>query len=265
MIFNDSSIYTGEIQQHTRQVKSGMIHYQVMGKGKPVVLLHGLSGSGRWWRRNVPFLAQQFRLHLVDMIGFGRSHGQPFALAEASQVVLEWMDQSEIEQASIIGHSMGGYITIDLAANYPGRVDKIVLVDALALPMNRSLMRNATRLVHSLRYMPFNFVPVLVGDAFLAGPATLFKAGRDILHADIRDELHRIEAPSMIVWGEKDALLPVQLGKMLQMHLPHAKLCVIPGAGHNPMWDKPEAFNWTVATFLNQQNSRSNSKANGPS
>jgi pimeloyl-ACP methyl ester carboxylesterase len=250
MWFYQSSSGVGDIEAKNLQVRSGTIHYQATGAGEPVVLLHGLSGSGRWWRRNVEFLAQRFRVYMVDLIGFGHSRGQRFALGEASQVVLEWMDRLGIARANVIGHSMGGYITIELAANHAERVKKIVLVDALALPMSRSLLRNAARLVHALRYMPFNFMPVLVGDAFLAGPGTLIRAGREILQADIRDELQRIEAPAMIVWGEKDTLLPLQLGKLMKLHMPQAELCVIPGAGHNPMWDRPDEFNWTVSGFL---------------
>lgn len=250
MWFGQSSPTLGAFETKNLQVSSGTIHYQAAGAGDAVILLHGLSGSGRWWRRNVPFLAQHFRVYTVDLVGFGHSRGQRFALEEAAQIVLEWMDRLGIEQASLVGHSMGGYITIELAANHPRRVKKVVLVNALALPMNRSLLRNAARLVHSLRYMPFNFMPVLVSDAFMAGPGTLIRAGREILQADVRDELHSITAPAMIVWGEKDPLLPLQLGKLMKLHLPQAELCVIPGAGHNPMWDRPEDFNWTVSGFL---------------
>jgi pimeloyl-ACP methyl ester carboxylesterase len=250
MLLGQAGPTPGAIETRSLRVKSGIIHYEAAGAGEPVVLLHGLSGSGRWWGRNVPFMAQRFRVYTVDLIGFGQSRGQRFALGEAAQVVLEWMDQLGIGQASLIGHSMGGYITIELAAHYADRVDKVVLVDALALPMNRSLLRTAARLVHSLRYMPFNFIPVLVGDAFMAGPGTIIRAGREILQADVRDELQSIAAPAMIVWGEKDPLLPLQLGKLMKMHMPQAELCVIPGAGHNPMWDRPDDFNWTVSGFL---------------
>ena len=108
MFFQGTETYKGEILTGNRRVRFGTIHYQTMGAGKPVIMLHGLSGSGRWWRRNVGFLAEHFQLFLVDLIGFGNSRGQPFALAEAAHGVLEWMDQLEIERAGIMGHSMGG-------------------------------------------------------------------------------------------------------------------------------------------------------------
>ena len=105
-------------------------------------------------------------------------------------------------------------------------------------------------LAHALRYTPFNFLPVLVGDAFQAGPVTLMRAGLEVLAADISDELEHIQAPVLIVWGEKDTLLPLQLGRLLHRRLPASELVIIPGAGHNPMWDKPREFNQIVLDFL---------------
>jgi pimeloyl-ACP methyl ester carboxylesterase len=235
---------------HSIQLSSGTIHYRALGEGPPLALLHGLSGSGRWWGRNIVALARQFRVYLVDLLGFGRSRGQRFALAEAAQGVLEWMDYLRLEQVSLIGHSMGGYIAIDLAARYPRRIHKIVLVDALALPMDRSTLRSAVGLAHALRYMPFNFLPVLVSDALQAGPGTLLRAGREVLAADISDALERIQAPSLVIWGENDTLLPVQLGELLHRRLPGSQFHLIKHAGHNPMWDRPEQFNRAVVKFL---------------
>jgi len=237
---------------HQVQLSSGLIHYHILGAGPPLVLLHGLSGSGRWWNKNKAALARHFTVYMLDLFGFGSSRGQRFALAEAAYGLLEWLDHLRLPQVSLVGHSMGGYITIDLAARFPGRIHKIVLVDALALPMDRSTLRSVFGLAHALRFMPFNFLPVLVGDAFQAGPGTLLPAGREVLAADISSELARIQSPSLIVWGENDTLLPVSLGKLLHRRLPGSQFILISRAGHNPMWDQPEQFNQAVLKFLSE-------------
>jgi pimeloyl-ACP methyl ester carboxylesterase len=79
---------------------------------------------------------------------------------------------------------------------------------------------------------------------------TLSKALRELLSMDIRPDLARIEAPTLILWGEHDATLPVAVGRRLHAHLPQAAFLVIAGAGHQPMWECPTAFNQAVLQFL---------------
>jgi pimeloyl-ACP methyl ester carboxylesterase len=226
------------------------IHCETAGVGKPVILLHGLSGSSRWWKKNIIYLAGRFNLHLVDINGFGQSNKGSFSLQDAAQVIVKWMDHKGIEQASLIGHSMGGYITLDLAANYPGRVERIVLVDALALPMQRSWFGNAAGMLQAIRYTAPDFLPVFAGDAWRAGPRTLFSATRSVMAADLRSKLAKVQQPTLIVWGENDTLLPLEMGRKLHRALPQAEFCLIEGAGHNPMWDRPRTFNRIVTWFL---------------
>ena len=117
------------------------VHALHTGVGEALVLLHGLSGSSRWWRYNVPALAHHFRTHTPDLVGFGRSRAwvaQP-TITEMAAILAEWMDVSDIEQAHIIGHSMGGQIAIHLAAEAPTRVKRLVLVSAAGIPRELTL------------------------------------------------------------------------------------------------------------------------------
>src|SRR5436190_1450625 len=99
------------IEKHRAQVGNASIYYETAGAGKPLLLVHGLAGSRRWWVKNVPALAQHFQLYMLDLIGFGYSRTrQRFRLDEAALCLVDWMDQLQLEQTSIIGHSMGGRI-----------------------------------------------------------------------------------------------------------------------------------------------------------
>ena len=94
-----------------RRVRLGgaWLAYEVAGAGPPVVLVHGLSGSTRWWARTIGSLAERLRVHAVDLVGFGRSRGrQRFVLGEAASCLVGWMDLLAIDRASFVGHSMGG-------------------------------------------------------------------------------------------------------------------------------------------------------------
>ena len=239
-----------KIEEKMAQVGTARIYYEVAGKGKPVILLHGLSGSTRWWKWNIRDLAQHYQVISIDMIGFGRSRGQPFVLRDAAGLLEKWMEEAGIECASLIGHSMGGYIAAGLAARSPERVERLILVDALAMPIGRTVFRSALGLVEALRYLPLNFLPVMFQDALQAGPVTLIQAIREVMAADQRPILGRIRMPTLILWGEHDTLLPVEAGRQLHQCLPQAEYQVIAGAGHNPMWDRPEPFNRAVLDFL---------------
>jgi pimeloyl-ACP methyl ester carboxylesterase len=227
------------------------IHYQVAGQGPPVVLVHGLSGSTRWWARNVGPMARSFRVHIVDLIGFGRSRGpHPFVLGDAATHLTRWMDQIEVERASIIGHSMGGFIAADLAAEFPDRVDRLVLVDAAILPSDRGHARQAVNLFRGVSRLPVRFLPILMADAYRAGPSSIRKAARELTTADLRPKLSRIEVPTLVIWGEHDTLVPRAIGEEIRANLPNASWVVLEGAGHNPMWDRADAFNRVVVEFL---------------
>jgi pimeloyl-ACP methyl ester carboxylesterase len=196
-------------------------------------------------------LAKRFRVYVVDLIGFGRSRdGSSFILSEAAGRLAEWMGQIGLARASIVGHSMGGLIAADLAADCPERVERLVLVAAAAFSPGPDYGQHLTGLLRWLRYAPLTFLPILLTDAWRAGPLTLARAARELLATDLSPKLARVQAPTLIVWGEHDSVVPREVGERLQVALPGAKLVVIPGAAHNPMWDRPEAFNRLMLEFL---------------
>lgn len=226
------------------------VHYEVSGEGPPVVLIHGLSGSGRWWAYNVPALARQYRVYNVDVVGFGRSRGQRLVLREAGNWFAEWLQITGITQSHLVGHSMGGYIATEVAAMAPEMVHRLVLVDGLVLPMGAGFMRHAFDLVRAARFMSLDFLPVLVSDTVRAGPRTMWRAIWEVLSADLSDRLDAVQAETMVLWGEKDTLLDPALGRELAARLSKAFFVCVKGAGHNPMWDRPQYFNELLLDFL---------------
>src|SRR5688500_9757138 len=89
------------------------IHSEHMGDGPPIILLHGLSGSRRWWRFTAPELARHYRVHVPELVGFGRS-GRPHKLPDIpgmAAIVTEWLSIIGVSGAPLVGHSMGGQIS----------------------------------------------------------------------------------------------------------------------------------------------------------
>jgi pimeloyl-ACP methyl ester carboxylesterase len=239
-----------ETVQRLAKVGPLTVHYEVTGEGPAVVLIHGLSGSGRWWAYNVPALAQRYRVYNVDLIGFGRSRGQRLVLWEAAGWLTKWLHVAGIAQAHLVGHSMGGYIATEVAATAPEAVRRLVLVDALVFPMGPGLVRHALDLARATRYMTPNFLHVLVDDALRAGSRTMWRATREVLSADLSNRLGSVKAETLVVWGENDTLLGLELGRKLAEQLGRASFVCVQGAGHNPMWDRPQRFNELLLDFL---------------
>jgi pimeloyl-ACP methyl ester carboxylesterase len=228
------------------------VRYEIAGKGDPVVLVHGLSGSTRWWNRNVPDLAEHYRVYLVNLPGFGalRRSGPRFVLAEATSWLLAWMEAVGLESAHLVGHSMGGYLSLRLAARRPEAVGRLVLVDPAGMPSHRTMLGHLGPLLLSARYGKPSFLPVLVRDALHAGPFTLLRTARDLLAEDVRDDLRRVEAPTLLVWGKRDPLIPPSICDVMRAEIPDSRLLVIERAGHNPMFDRAEDFNRALLAFL---------------
>lgn len=107
-----------------------MIFHKKVGEGRPVIILHGLFGTGDNWRTFAGMLKDQYQIILVDLRNHGRSFwSDDFDYQIAAQDVVELMDELEIQQADMIGHSMGGKVAMTLAQEYPDRVDKLIVVD----------------------------------------------------------------------------------------------------------------------------------------
>jgi pimeloyl-ACP methyl ester carboxylesterase len=238
---------------HQVRIDGRPVPFQMAGAGDPIVLVHGLSGSGRWWYKNVPFLAQSRRVYLVDLPKFGRlrRHGRRFDLGEAGRWLAAWIDAAGLDQPDLVGHSMGGLIAVQLAAASPRSLGRLVLTaPAVHLPV-RSLVGSIPALLTAAGATSAAFLAVLAYDAVRAGPATLWRASRQLLRENVgTEQLASITNPTLIVIGDRDPLVPVPVGQSLQQTIPGSRLVVVKGAGHAVMYDRPRAFNEAVQDFL---------------
>jgi pimeloyl-ACP methyl ester carboxylesterase len=237
------------------------LNFEVRGKGEPLILIHGLAGSLKWWSRNVEACSVQFQTFCLDLAGFGGSRRfRMFHLEQAVSSLVDWMDEQEIARASFIGHSMGGIIAARLAADAPSRVNKLVLVDAAFLAFDAGLLKRASGLVRALSRTPRDFFPVLARDSLRAHPISLATATHELLRSDWGRVLTEIKAPTLIVWGDRDTITPQRIGESIHSAIAHSSIVVIEGASHNPMWDQAERFNEVVLNFLVEAPESVNSK-----
>jgi pimeloyl-ACP methyl ester carboxylesterase len=222
-----------------------------VGSGPPLILLHGLAGSGTWWDRNVPALSEAFSVTTVDLPGFGTSHPDArLILDEVPGQVAALIGELGLERAHLVGHSMGGLVAGGVAADYPERVDRLVLVDAGFLSLDPTLRHRVTGMIRTLPWTAPSILPVLMRDLMRSGPIRMAAATADLLRKDWSDKLPSISAPTLVIWGEHDRVCNPRIGEQIAATVPDARLVIIPGAGHNPMWERPDDFDRQVLPFL---------------
>jgi pimeloyl-ACP methyl ester carboxylesterase len=248
------------LAEHTVQLRyttvgDYRVHSLHAGAGTPVVLLHGLSGSARWWRYTIPALAEQHAVHVPELVGFGRSKPalREFSIDELARVVLRWLDANQLNRVHLVGHSMGAQTAIHLASDHPGRIERLVLVSASGIPRPLApseVIRFVTEVVPPRAWGAPLFLPSIVADAVRAGPLVLTRATRALLTDDVRPRLSRIEAETLLIWGELDPLTPLAHGELMARTIPNARIVKLARAAHNPMVDRAADFNRELLAFL---------------
>lgn len=226
------------------------------GSGTPVVLIHGLSGSRAWWRRNIDVLATNHTVAAVDLVGFGRnrrffgSSPLPLAFEDVAALLGRWIDDSFSEPVHLVGHSMGGHIAIHLAAARPDVVRSLTLVNSTGQPFEIDPMSHLRNVLQPLPRGVLSFSRVLVWDFLRAGPTSVAVATARLLTNDARRYVEQIRVPTLLVWGDRDPLVPDRYAESLRSQLSDADLIILPRAGHVAMWDNADAFNERVLEFF---------------
>jgi pimeloyl-ACP methyl ester carboxylesterase len=250
-----------------------------------IVFIHGLSGSWQNWLENLPFFAQTHRCIAMDLPGFGASEmpADGISISGYASSVDELLRVLGVSRAVVVGNSMGGFIGAELAITFGTWVDKLVLVSAAGLAIEHqrnerllSLLRVGSNVLalgtgwlaskseelarrpRSRRAM-FNIVaahpeklpPPLVAEQLRGSGKPGFVDALDALtDYPIRDRLGEITAPTLVVWGTEDALVPVDDAWEFGQLIPGSRVVVYEDTGHVAMLERPVAFNLLVEEFL---------------
>lgn len=243
-------------QRFVQRIAGMRIHWVQVGSGSPVLLLHGYSGSARWWTRNLQPLARAHAVYALDLPGFGASRmPASYTFAQAISLLAAWMDTNGIGPATIVGHSMGGQVAMLFAAQHPDHVRGMVLIAPAGLPFSSNLLGIARSAFLSRHSGDIRFTPIVVAGALRAGPRILWQAVRQIQHIDVRPRLTTLVIPTLIIWGDRDRLIPVGNAALLAASLPGAEVRIIPGEGHNVFFDQADLVNEAILTFIHSYES----------
>lgn len=218
--------------------------------GPPLILLHGFqAGADYWLPYTLPALASEHHTIALDLPGFGYSTrlAEP-GLSSYARFIGSFIDALGFEKIDLLGHSMGGEVAIATAAAYSHRINNLVLVDSAGLPRSSPEWRVPLQMFSDASSRHWRLYPLMLR---LGARATALRDGLDILrHEDVTDLLARLTMPTLVVWGSRDRIVPLEHGAFMAKRIPNARLALIRGAGHMPFYQKPAQFNRIVLGFL---------------
>jgi pimeloyl-ACP methyl ester carboxylesterase len=266
----------------------GELSYADIGDGEPaVVFIHGLGGQWRNWLENLPAIARVRRAVALDLPGFGGSTmpAEGVSIPGYARVVDELCERLDLGPVVVVGNSMGGFVGAELAVSQPARVERLVLVDAAGIVPTRAerwravpylwatavlgarlaaahrqvaarpgLRRAALRLVAN---DPGRLRADLVYHGLLDSPRPAvreaLRAALGYLTYDWADRLPEARCPTLVVWGDSDALIPVRHSAEFARRIEGARVVTLEGTGHIPMVERPEAFNRALLDFIGER------------
>jgi pimeloyl-ACP methyl ester carboxylesterase len=250
------------------------------GPGRPILLVHGLGGRWQNWIENIPRLALDHRVVAVDLPGFGRSQlpAEPISIDGYARTLDRVCDLLELEAPLVGGNSLGALVVAELALRFPARVGALALVGAACLApadldsrtvqlalaaggrIAGSLLRGPNGTVTRPRAQHILFATVLRHPTLIAND-TLYELASGVrppgaaaalaaLRAhDISAELGSIAAPTLVVHGREDVLIPCSDGEQIAAMIRGAELLVFEDTGHMPMVERPVAFDSALLGF----------------
>jgi pimeloyl-ACP methyl ester carboxylesterase len=269
---------------HRARLGGAEVNYVDIGDGPsaPVVFVHGLGGQWQNWLENIPRVSRERRVIAPDLPGFGLSPEPPerITISGYGRLVDALCERLGLGPVHLVGNSMGGFVAAETAIQVPEHVERLVLVSAAgisstnvytapALLLGRAAgaltsytaaghdrVARRPRARHAAlalvaRY-PARLKADLAYEGFMkgAGKPGFDAAFRASLEYDFRDRLPEIRCPTLIVWGENDAILPVRDAQEFERLIPDSRKLLMRDTGHVPMAERPDAFNNALLEFL---------------
>lgn len=253
------------------RLREGVLDIVETGVGKPIVLLHSLLADRSIFDKIVPVLGRQRRVIVPDLPGFGASSSAGATIEGIADRIAGLFDALDLgTTADVLGNGFGGFVASSLAIRHGAQFDRLVLADTgvgFSPEGKQSFYAMADRVRQSgmeaivdvalKRLFPEDFIAVNPDimaerrDALVkTNPEFFAEACHALAALDLSADIGQIHNPTLVVVGERDAATPPDMARALAKALPNAELIEMPGCGHAPMAQAPDAFITSIAKFL---------------
>ncbi|MBN1956250.1 MAG: alpha/beta hydrolase [Anaerolineae bacterium] len=239
-------------------IENGLAHYEAIGRGRPVILIHGWIGSWRYWVPTMDDLSDRFRAYAIDLWGFGDSDRRSAGYTLPSYIGLlrQFMNEMGIGRAPLVGHALGGVIALRFAAEMPERVEQVM---AVSTPLDGSA------LARSLTGFSGNDNDVagrILGRRQVAAyPEVQLEAGktdsnaivhsvRAVMEQNLWRELDSLEIPLLLVHGIDDPVVQPPREEWVQQYEENMRAIYLEDSRHFPMLDEVNKFNRLLRQFM---------------
>ncbi len=234
--------------------KNAIVHYEVLGHGKPVIFLHSWIGSWRYWIPSMQFASTRFRAYAVDFWGYGASKkiSSRYSLEQQVALLKSFVNQMGIGKFTLVGHGLGGIIAIYYAADHSNAVERLMVV---SFPMGT---KSTSSRLETLS--PADSADWLLGgnqpyaesreDAKKTDHQAILTAINQYNNVNWRQLLNRVPVTSLWIYGEHDQIISKPTSEQLS-YLPEiAQFYNFSDSGHYPMLDEPSKFNRLLTEFI---------------
>lgn len=233
---------------------NAIVHYEVLGKGRPVFFLHGWVGSWKYWIPSMQVASTSYRAYALDLWGFGETAHNPqsYHLDQQANMLRSFMEKMGIGKIAIIGHGLGGLVAMSFVKRWPQNVDRMMTINC---PMEyesvHSRLRNGppAELVDWLTNRAPDAASAL-SDAVKADPLAIMASMDGLQANNLFGATRQTNVPCLFVYGQNDpAVPPPSADKLSAMsHMMHN--VILESSGHFPMMDEAQKFNRLLIDFL---------------
>lgn len=271
--------------QHRVELPGAEVNYAEIGEGEPILFIHGIAGCWRNWLENLPHFGRTHRAIALDLPGFGDSPmpSWPIDMPAYGRLIHDFCEKLGIDRvAALVGNSMGGFAATEAAIEQPSRFERLVLVSAAGISFAEARGREVTAFVRTVEAAAFVLLGGRPSVHFLSRRRSrqlgfgqlvryperlraelLWEQIRPSIRApgfaataraiggyDTRQRLPEIEIPTMVVWGLKDRIVPVEAAIGYHRMIADSRLEIFERTGHLPQMERPSRFNALLDGFV---------------
>src|SRR5277367_1487376 len=260
------------MDRHLQRGNAPDLFYQVEGAGPPVMLIHGVGADASSWDEIAPVLVARFTVLRLDLRGHGRSGhiGSELTLGDFARDVIDVLDATDTPRAHVVGFSLGGIIAQALALDHASRVDRLVLLSAVAgrTEQERSRVRDRLEILRTQgiaaisgaaqdRWFTAGFIARHADlvrqrmEQWQQNHAPSYAAAYTVFStSDLGERLHAIRKATLVATGEHDVGSNTRMARFMQEQIPGAALRILPGLKHSVLVEAPDTIAGMVVAFL---------------